>query len=135
MIRRSILTVALLAATIGITPALAQASTPVIKVCDQRATAPAGVEALIRCAAPRLGVSTDHALAIAWRESHYTPWVRNPSSGACGVYQFVPGTWSAVVRLYLYGGALGSPVCTNGRMNVFLALRYVRHGGWGPWGG
>jgi len=135
MIRRLILTVALLAVTTAFLPATSASAASAAQVCTQPAKHPAGVKALIQCVAPRLGVSTSKALSIAWRESHYQPGAQNPYSSACGVYQFVSGTWSAVVRLYLYGHALGPVSCTNGRMNVFLAMRYVRHGGWGPWGG
>jgi hypothetical protein len=47
----------------------------------------------------------------------------------------VSGTWRGFVHQYLWGHLLGPVSAFNGRMNVVLALRYVRHHGWGPWGG
>lgn len=115
-------------------PTTANAGTAA-KDCQQKATTTYGVRSLIRCAAPRLGVSTSKALYIAWRESHDQPWAQNSHSSACGVYQFVSGTWRYVVGRFVYGHSLGTLACTNGRASVILALRYVRAGGWGPWGG
>jgi soluble lytic murein transglycosylase-like protein len=132
-LRMAIITLFMLAAVL-FTSISASAQTA-SQACTQAAKSPAGVKSLIHCAAPRLGVSTDHAMYIAWRESRYRPREHNRSSTACGVYQFVRGTWNEVVRSYLYGHALGPVDCENGRMNVFLALRYVSHNGWGPWGG
>ncbi len=103
-------------------------------VCTQQAKTPEGVVALIRCAAPKLGVSTDHALYIAHRESHYEPWAKNPSSSASGVFQVVSGTWRGFVSRYRYGHLVGTNVF-SGRDNVILSLRAVKHAGWGPWGG
>lgn len=105
------------------------------QACTQKAATAAGVKALILCAAPRLGVSTSKALAIAWRESRYQPRAHNPSSSACGAFQVVSGTWRYFVGRYVYGHSLGVLSCENGRANVFLSLRAVRHGGWSPWGG
>lgn len=125
---------AVVLAALLLLPSTATASTPhVARDCPQLARSAAGVKALIRCAAPKLGVSTSKALSVAWRESHYQPNARNSRSSACGVYQFVSGTWRYVVHRYLWGHRLGAAVCTNGRANVVLALRYVARSGWGPW--
>ncbi|MCW2967809.1 MAG: Transglycosylase domain [Solirubrobacteraceae bacterium] len=45
-------------------------------------------------AAQRFGQSRSEAYAIAWRESRYNPHATNSSSGAAGLYQFMPGTWA-----------------------------------------
>src|SRR3954452_7960260 len=37
--------------------------------------------------------SKSQAFYIAWRESRYNWRVTNRSSGAAGLYQFMPGTW------------------------------------------
>jgi soluble lytic murein transglycosylase-like protein len=113
-------------------PQTAQASAPAW-ACPQRATGPTSVKALIRCVAPRVGVSTSMALFIANRESGYRPWARNPHSSASGVYQVVSGTWRGFVSRYRWGNKIGTSVF-DGRANVILSLRAARRGGWGPWG-
>ena len=45
-------------------------------------------------AAARYGQSRSQALAIAWRESRLNWRVTNSSSGAAGLFQFMPGTWA-----------------------------------------
>lgn len=136
---RRLFTVVLLTAIILFSLAFgaSAARTSVARICTQKAQGPSSVVALIKCVTTHLYVpgGTSKALYIAYRESHYQPWVHNPRSSACGVYQFVTGTWNSVVRTYLYGHALGSIYCENGRMNTFLALRYAHYHGWGPWGG
>ncbi len=107
---------------------------PTAVECPQNARTPQSVEALIKCAAPRLEISTSKALYIAWRESHFEPWAKNPNSTASGVYQVVSGTWAEFVSRYRYGTRVGTSVF-SGRDNVILSLRAVRHAGWGPWGG
>jgi soluble lytic murein transglycosylase-like protein len=81
-----------------------------------------------------LGVSTDHALYIAHRESRFQPWAKNPNSTASGVFQVVSGTWQGFVSRYRYGHLVSAYVF-DGRANVILSLRYVKHNGWSPWGG
>ena len=34
------------------------------------------------------------ALYIAWRESRFDPWAKNPSSSASGLFQFLTSTWA-----------------------------------------
>jgi soluble lytic murein transglycosylase-like protein len=105
-----------------------------VQACPQEAHTPTSVVALIRCAAPRLGVSTSKAMFIARRESRYKPWARNPRSSASGVYQVVSGTWRYFVSHLRYGHRIGTSAF-DGRANVILSLRYVRAHGWQPWGG
>jgi hypothetical protein len=107
---------------------------PAAKICTQKAKSQDGVKALIKCVAPKLGVSTSYALYIAYRESRYNPYVCN-SSDHCGVYQDARAIWNYEVSNYVYGHLLGNLSRINGRANVILNLRYVSHHGWGPWGG
>jgi hypothetical protein len=111
-------------------PAAAHAGT-VARSCPQPATGPESVKSLIRCAAPKLGLSTSKALQVAWRESRYHPGARNNSSGTCGVFQHMPRYWPERVRRWYWGT---DPSCYDGRTNVLVSLRMVRSGGWSPWG-
>lgn len=125
---------ALIVGLLTVTPTFADAHTTAASTCPQAAKTPTGVKALIKCVAPKLGVSTSHALYIANRESNYEPWVCN-ASDHCGVYQDARAIWSYEASHYVYGHSLGTLSRTNGRANVILNLRYVKHNGWGPWGG
>lgn len=94
------------------------------------------VKATIRCAVEKFPVSESIAHYVAYRESRYNELARNPSSGACGVYQFIPSTWSNMHQMYgrwnrKWNMAEG---CTNARTNILYAIRYAHAGGWGPWG-
>ena len=135
MFRRLLLVSSIAFGAIIAPSTIAQANLPVTEQCKQPATGPESVKQLIICVAPKFGISTSHALYIAYRESRYQPGAQNPDSTACGVYQDLDARWNEVVSDYLYGHKLGPITCVNGRMNVFLNLRYVKHHGWGPWGG
>lgn len=131
------LALCLLATLVLVAPGVARANVAVD--CTGRALVPAGVRSLIRCVAPKLDVSTSKALHVAWRESRDRPGETNHhGSSACGVYQIVSGTWPSVAH-FDYGPLIDSTPfhwqCKDGRANVILALRYVAHRGWGPWGG
>jgi soluble lytic murein transglycosylase-like protein len=56
-----------------------------------------GRNKIARCfidrAARHYGESTSLAMQIAYRESRFNWKVTNSSSGAAGLYQFMPGTW------------------------------------------
>ena len=49
----------------------------------------------IRRAADHFGQSRRQAYAIAYRESRYNFKATNSSSGAAGLYQFMPSTWES----------------------------------------
>jgi soluble lytic murein transglycosylase-like protein len=56
----------------------------------------AGVsKCFIKRAAAHFGESKRHAYAIAYRESRYDYRVTNSSSGAAGLFQFMPRTWQS----------------------------------------
>jgi hypothetical protein len=93
------------------------------------------VKATIRCAVEKFPVSSATAHYIAYRESRYRATALNSSSGACGVYQFIPSTWNDISLRYSRWKKrwnLGDG-CTNARTNVLFAIRYAHQIGWGPW--
>ena len=51
------------------------------------------IRALIVDRAEYYGVSVDLSLFIAEKESRFDEFVCNPTSGACGVYQYLASTW------------------------------------------
>jgi soluble lytic murein transglycosylase-like protein len=52
------------------------------------------VPEMIRDAAGRWGLDPNQMLRVAWCESKFDPGAYNRSSGASGVFQFVPRTWA-----------------------------------------
>lgn len=88
------------------------------------------VTALIRDGFASFGSrTTDVALCVAGRESHFDPLAVNPATGAAGVYQFIPSTWASLSRL-----AGRSDVSVfDARANVAVAAWTVAHYGWHPW--
>ena len=90
------------------------------------------VKATIRCAAPKFGVSTSTAIYVAGRESGFRQYARNPSSGACGVFQHIPryfpGRLTNVPTTYKSWGSS----CFDARSNILAALKLAQ-AGWGPW--
>jgi peptidoglycan hydrolase CwlO-like protein len=69
------------------------------------------------------------ALCVGWRESRYIPTARNPSSGASGVFQFMPRLWPWFSSTAGWGGAdVFDPVA-----NVAVAAYIAGHFGWSPW--
>src|SRR5207248_2447686 len=68
---------------------------------------PAGgsMESIIRAAAAAWGADPDQMLRVAYCESHYNPNAVNASSGASGLFQFLPSTWVYQSPRAGYGGA------------------------------
>ena len=57
------------------------------------------VTALIRDGFASLGArTTDVALCVAERESNFESLAVNPATGAAGVFQFIPSTWTSLSR-------------------------------------
>jgi hypothetical protein len=76
---------------------------------------PAGgdIEAIIRAAAARHGADASQLLRVAWCESRYNPSAYNASSGASGLFQFMPRTWAAnSVRAGYAGASVWDPVAS-----------------------
>jgi hypothetical protein len=67
--------------------------------------APASIESVIRAAAARWGADPTQLLRVAWCESRYDPSAYNASSGASGLFQFMPRTWAANSVRAGYSGA------------------------------
>ena len=88
------------------------------------------VIALIRDRFASLGSrTTDVALCVAERESNFDPLAVNPTTGAAGVFQFIPSTWASLSQLAGRGGAS----VLDARSNIAVAAWTVAHYGWHPW--
>jgi hypothetical protein len=74
--------------------AAAKAAAPAVHVSAPTASRPATVQDIIRSAFQPLGdASVNWAMRIAFCESTYNPNAVNASSGAMGLFQFLPTTW------------------------------------------
>jgi hypothetical protein len=69
------------------------------------------------------------ALCVAEAESNFDPLAENPSTGAAGVFQFLPSTWASLSALAGRGGAS----VFDARANVAVAAWTVAEYGWHPW--
>lgn len=85
---------------------------------------------LIRDHFDSLGSRTEAAaLCVAEAESNFDPLAENPSTGAAGVFQFLPSTWASLSELAGRGGAS----VFDARANVAVAAWAVAEYGWHPW--
>jgi soluble lytic murein transglycosylase-like protein len=86
---------------------------------------------LIDQAAAQEGIpwAAGHLRRIAWCESKFFPGAYNRSSGASGVFQFVPQTWAWTSRAAGWAGY--SPF--HAAANVFCAAYLYRVGGPRHW--
>src|SRR5439155_4937630 len=73
--------------------------------------------------------NVDLALCVGYRESRYQANAVNSSSGAAGVFQFMPFLWPIVSKSAGWGGAS----VFNARANVAVAAWTVANYGWSPW--
>jgi soluble lytic murein transglycosylase-like protein len=69
------------------------------------------------------------ALCVAEAESNFDPLAVNPTTGAAGVFQFLPSTWMSLSELAGRGG--GSVF--DARANAAVAAWTVAEYGWHPW--
>ena len=79
--------------------------TEVRRVGTRPPPGPAEIVAIIRNAAAAWGADPDQLLRVAYCESRYDPNAYNASSGASGLFQFMPRTWAANSVRAGYGGA------------------------------
>lgn len=94
------------------------------------------VRSTIACAVDRWAVPLETAMAIADRESGFYAKARNPSSGACGIYQHLPRYWPGRVSNHNFGAPKKydvAPGCENARSNVLVSVRMMHTIGLGPW--
>ena len=85
---------------------------------------------LIRDRFASLGSRTGEiALCVAEAESNLDPLAVNPSTGAAGLFQFLPATWASLSELAGRGGAS----VFDARANATVAARTVAEYGWHPW--
>jgi surface rod structure-forming protein G/transglycosylase-like protein with SLT domain len=75
------------------------------RVGTQAPPVPGNIESIIRAAAATWGADPDQLLRVAWCESRYNPNAYNASSGASGLFQFMPRTFAVNSVRAGYGGA------------------------------
>jgi peptidoglycan hydrolase CwlO-like protein len=79
--------------------------------------------------APLGETTVSQALCVADRESGDNPNAVNPSSGAAGVFQFLPSVWPALSSSAGYGGRSAF----DARANIGTAEWDVANFGWADW--
>ena len=91
---------------------------------------PAAVKAMIGQYFGPLGQDqVDIALCVAEAESGFDPHAENPATGAAGVFQFIPSTWTSLSEAAGWGGSS----VFEAEANVAVAAWTVEHAGWGGW--
>lgn len=91
---------------------------------------PEAVKAFIAQYFGPMGQETvDVALCVAQKESGFDPHAENPFTGAAGVYQFIPSTWSSLAEAAGWGGFS----VFDAEANVAVAAWTVEHSGWHHW--
>jgi uncharacterized protein YabE (DUF348 family) len=92
---------------------LAAPSTEVRRIGTRIPPGSSEIETIIRDAAAAQGADPDQLLRIAFCESRYNPGAYNASSGASGLFQFMPATWAAnSVRAGFAGASVFDPVAS-----------------------
>ena len=92
---------------------LASPVTEVRRVGTRIPTASGDIEAIIRNAAAAQGADAEQLLRVAYCESRFNPGAYNASSGASGLFQFLPSTWAAnSVRAGFGGASVWDPVAS-----------------------
>jgi soluble lytic murein transglycosylase-like protein len=90
---------------------LAAPVTEVRRVGTRIPSGAAEIEAIIREAAAAQGADAGQLMRVAYCESRYNPGAYNASSGASGLFQFMPATWAAnSVRAGFAGASPFDPV-------------------------
>jgi cell division septum initiation protein DivIVA len=73
--------------------------------------------------------SVEVALCVAEAESGFDPLAENPATGAAGLFQFLPSTWTTLSDL----GGWDAASVFDARANASVAAWTVTHYGWHPW--
>ena len=94
--------------------------TEVRRLGTKPAPAPADIEGIIRAAAATWGADPNQLLRVAWCESRYNPNAYNTSSGASGLFQFMPRTWAANSVRAGYGGASVFDAVANANTAAYM---------------
>ena len=90
---------------------LAAPVTEVRRVGTRIPSGAAEIEAIIRDAAAAQGADAAQLMRVAYCESRYNPGAYNASSGASGLFQFLPSTWATnSVRAWFAGTSPFDPV-------------------------
>jgi len=106
--------------------AAAQAQAAVIAARSNHPAPPPAIAQDITDAFSPLGAAAvQWAMNVAWCESRYHPNSVNTSSGAAGLFQFLPSTWS--------GTPYASQSPFDPRANAFAAAWLYSHYGPGRW--
>lgn len=91
---------------------------------------PEAVAELIRDRFAPLGSRTEEvALCVAGKESGFDPRAVNPDTGAAGVFQFLPSTWTSLSEMAGWGDASVFEARANVAVTAWTVARY----GWHPW--
>ena len=86
----------------------------------------------IRAATRTYGGSFDHNVACARSESGLSPYARNGGgSGAAGLYQFMPSTWSSTLARM----GVGAKSIYSAKWQARVAAWKFSHDGFGEWSG
>ncbi len=89
------------------------------------------VEETIKRMAREYGVNEETALRIAWCESRFDQFAKNPTSSASGVFQITKGTFEDGVR-WKFDGWVWSGVF-DGEKNIEMAIWYMSKGQLSRW--
>lgn len=79
-----------------------------------------------------MGLDYDTTLQIAWCESQFIEYAKNPKSSATGVYQFINGTWQYYGEK-IWGDEFSNRNRLNYQDNVDLALEIISQTGISDW--
>jgi len=80
----------------------------------------------IKEACDRTGVPMSYMLAMADRESGFNPQAAARTSSAKGLYQFIDGTWDAMVARYGGQDNVGRGDVFSARANALMGARYTQ---------
>jgi len=88
---------------------------------------PAEIAGIVRAAADRWGADAETLLRVAWCESRYNASAYNHSSGASGLFQFMPATFARNSVRAGYGDAsVWDPVASANTAAYMFALGQAR---------